>query len=227
LYLDFEYKSNETKKNYQKNDFIFYLIYLVIFTTIGVTVFATESLVYVERLRLNNNDNCRRWGMWLIIPNLALAFMASLCFTLASIFNWCDYRSMRVTGILNHSADKYGGSVFKAPSDRYLFIYKLFIKIFLLSSNMTSPLKKQQSYLHQTPISGHDYPNTFYQISGSNVNQNPLGYPPPPSYGAPMHQHGGTGPFNPGFQTAAGLFGYSRPSSPISPIYPHPNVSYK
>ena len=92
--------------------------HLVIFTTIGVTVFATESLVYVERLRVDLNDNARRWAMWLIIPNLVLSFLASLCFILASIFNWCDYRSMQVTGILSHSVDKYGDSVFKAPSDR-------------------------------------------------------------------------------------------------------------
>jgi hypothetical protein len=81
----------------------------VVFTTIGVTVFANESLVYVDRLHINNNNNCRRWGMWLIIPNLALSFIASLCFILASIYNWCDYRSMQVTGILSHTADKYGG----------------------------------------------------------------------------------------------------------------------
>lgn len=84
-----------------------------------MTVFATESLVYVERLRLNTNENPRRWAMWLITPNIVLSFLASLCFTLASIFYWCDYRNMEVTGILTHSADKYGGSVFKAPSDRY------------------------------------------------------------------------------------------------------------
>ena len=110
--------------------------FLVIFTTIGVTVFATESLVYVERLRLNNNDNCRRWGMWLIIPNLVLSFAASLCFVLASICNWCDYRTMQVTGFLNHSADKYNGSVvFKALSDRYLFIKKTIknVTFFLIS----------------------------------------------------------------------------------------------
>lgn len=93
---------------------------LVIFTTIGVTVFATESVVYVERLRVVNlNDNSRRWAMWLVIPNLVLSFLASVCFILASVFNWCDYRSMQVTGILSHSVDKYGDSVFKAPSDRY------------------------------------------------------------------------------------------------------------
>ena len=91
----------------------------VIFTTIGVTVFATESLVYVERFRLNYNVNPRRWGMWLFIPNLVLSFLASLCFILASIFNWCDYRSIQVTGTLSHVANKHGGSVFKAPSGRY------------------------------------------------------------------------------------------------------------
>jgi hypothetical protein len=92
-----------------------------------MTVFATESLVYVERLRLNINVNCRRWGLWLITPNIVLSFLASLCFILASIFNWCDYRSMHVTGILNHSIDKYAGSVFKAPSDRYLKPRHIFI----------------------------------------------------------------------------------------------------
>ena len=91
---------------------------LVIFLTIGVTVFATESLVYVDRLRLENNINPRRWGMWLIVPNLVLAFLASICFIVASILNWCDYRSMQVSGILNHSVDKYADNVFKAPSDR-------------------------------------------------------------------------------------------------------------
>ncbi|CAF1047745.1 unnamed protein product [Adineta steineri] len=177
-----------------------------IFTTIGMTVFATESIVYVERLRLNNNDNPRRWGMWLITPNIVLSFLASLCFIFASIFNWCDYRSMQVTGILSHSVDKYAGSVFKAPSE----------------SNMTSGLKKQQQqYLHPQHLPGHDYPNTCYQINGTNNNnQNPLGYPPPPSYGAPIQQNGSNGAYNPTFQNSAGLFAYSRPSSPI---YPHSN----
>jgi len=93
---------------------------------------------------------------------------------------------------------------------------------------MTSAMKKQHQYLQQQQISAQDYPNTCYQISGSNNNQNPLGYPPPPSYGAPMHQHGSGGAINPAFQTAPGLFGYSRPPSPMSnPMYPHPNVSYK
>jgi hypothetical protein len=90
---------------------------------------------------------------------------------------------------------------------------------------LTSPLKNQQSYLHQQPMPAHDYPNTCYQISGTNGNQNPLGYPPPPSYGAPIHQNGSNGAFNPAFQTAPGLFGYSRPASPINPMYPHTNVS--
>ncbi len=89
---------------------------------------------------------------------------------------------------------------------------------------MTPAMKKQHSYLHQQQMPGHDYTNTCYQIHGSNNNQNPLGYPPPPSYGAPMHQHGNTGAVNPAFQTAPGLFGYSRPPSPM---YPHSNVSYK
>lgn len=148
--------------------------------------------------------------MWLIIPNLVLSFFASVCFVLASICNWCDYRSMQVTGILSHSVDKYSGSVFKAPSD---------------SSNMTSAIKKQHQYLQpqQQISSGHDYPNTCYQIGSSNNTQNPLGYPPPPpSYGAPMHQGGSGGALNPGYQNTQGLFGYSRPGSPM---YPHSNVS--
>ena len=95
-----------------------YLNHLVIFITIGVTVFATESLVFVERLRLDNENNPRRWAMWLMIPNLVLACLASICFLVGSILNWCDYRNMQATGILNHSVDKYGDSVFKAPSDR-------------------------------------------------------------------------------------------------------------
>lgn len=174
-----------------------------IFTTIGVTVFATESLVYVERLRVNNNENPRRWGMWLILPNTILSFLASICFILASIFNWCDYRSMQVTGILSHTVDKYGGSVFKAPSD---------------TSNMTSAMKKQHSYL-QRQMSSQDYPNTCYQLNGSNNNNNnsnSMSYPPPPSYGAP-HNHPGV--HNPAYQTT---LGYSRPNSPMS--YPHSNL---
>ncbi|CAF1466994.1 unnamed protein product [Rotaria sordida] len=172
-----------------------------IFTTIGVTVFATESMVYVERLRLDDNDYPRRWAMWLFIPNLILTFVASLCFILASIFNWCDYRSMHATGILSHTVDKYGGSVLKAPSD---------------STNLTSGTKKQHQMI------GQDYPNTCYQINGSHNNQNPLGYPPPPSYGAPMHQYAGTTNIpNPTFQTTQGLFGYSRPPSPM---YPHSTI---
>ncbi|CAF2054051.1 unnamed protein product [Rotaria magnacalcarata] len=176
-----------------------------IFTTIGVTVFATESLVYVERFRLNNNENPRRWAMWLFIPNLILSFLASLCFILASIFNWCDYRTMKATGILSHAVDKYAGSVFKAPSE---------------STNITSGTKKHQ-YLHQQQMNGQDYPNTCYQLNGSKNNQNTSSYPPPPSYGAPMNQHSGNGPSNPAFQTTQGLFGYSRPPSPI---YPHSNL---
>ncbi|CAF0790338.1 unnamed protein product [Rotaria sp. Silwood1] len=171
-----------------------------IFTTIGVTVFATESIVYVERFHLNNNDYPRRWAMWLFIPNLVLSFLASLCFILASIFNWCDYRSMHATGILSHTVDKYAGSVLKAPSD---------------STNITSGAKKQ----HQ--ITGQDYPNTCYQINGSNNNHNPLSYPPPPSYGAPLHQYAGPNAHNTTFHTTPGLFGYSRPPSPM---YPHSTI---
>lgn len=95
------------------------LIHLVIFITIGVTVFATDSLVFVERLRVDNNEYPRRWAMWLMIPNLILAFLAAVCFLLGSILNWCDYQRFRATGFFNHSVDKYGDSVFKAPSDRF------------------------------------------------------------------------------------------------------------
>ncbi|CAF2803347.1 unnamed protein product [Rotaria sp. Silwood2] len=164
-----------------------------IFITIGVTVFATESVVYVGRLGLDNNENPRRWGMWLLIPNLVLSFLTSLCFLIASLLNWCDYRSMEVTGIFSHSVDKYNGSVCKAPSE----------------SNTTSALK------HQYPH--HDYPNACYQINGLNNNQpNPMGYPPPPSYGALV---------NPSYQpTPPGLFGYSRPGTPtMNQMYPHAN----
>lgn len=87
---------------------------------------------------------------------------------------------------------------------------------------MTSGIKKQQQYMHQQQIPCQDYPNTCYQIGGSNNNQNQLGYPPPPSYGAPMHQSGGNGAHNPAYQTTPGLFGHSRPPSPM---YPHSNVS--
>jgi hypothetical protein len=99
-------------------------LFLVIFVTIGVTVFATESLVYVDRLRLSNNDNPRRWGMWLLIPNLIFSFVTSICFIVASILYWCDYRSMQVTGIFSHSGYKYNDSVSKAPSDRLIFYLK-------------------------------------------------------------------------------------------------------
>jgi hypothetical protein len=41
-----------------------------------------------------------------------------------------------------------------------------------------------------------------------------------------MHQQGNAGTLNPAFQNAPGLFGYSRPPSPINnPVYPHSNVS--
>ena len=206
-------------------------LFVVIFTTIGVTVFATESLVYVDRLRLDNNANSRRWGMWLIIPNLALSFLASICFILASIFHWCDYRSMQVTGILTHSVDKYGGSVCKAPSDRYGRLPSIkrnsgfcFYRYF--SSNTTSGMKKSNPYMHQQQIPTQDYPNTCYQIGSTNNNQNAISYPPPPSYPAHMHHQGNGGAVNPAFQSASGLFGYSRPPSPMNhPMYPHPNVS--
>ena len=58
--------------------------------------------------------------MWLQIPNLVLSFCASICFIVAAILNWCDYRSMQVTGIFSHSFDKHGGSVCTAPSDRLI-----------------------------------------------------------------------------------------------------------
>jgi hypothetical protein len=89
---------------------------------------------------------------------------------------------------------------------------------------MTIGGKKQHHYLHPQHTPAQDYPNTCYQISGANNNQNPLGYPPPPSYGAPGHHHGNAGAYNPAFQTTPALFGYSRPASPM---YPHANVSYK
>ena len=85
---------------------------------------------------------------------------------------------------------------------------------------MTSAIKKQHHYLNSQQMTGQDYPNTCYQLNGTNNNnQNPLGYPPPPSYGAPMH--GNTGGINSAYQTTPGLFGYSRPPSPM---YPHSNV---
>lgn len=87
---------------------------------------------------------------------------------------------------------------------------------------MTSGMKKQHSYVNQQAMPGQDYTNTCYQINGSNNNQNPMNYPPPPpGYGAPMHQQG-----NPPHTNNPGLFGYSRPSSPLNnPMYPHSNVS--
>ena len=182
---------------------------LVVFVTIGVTVFANESLVYVERLRLENNENPRRWGMWLIVPNLVLAFLASICFIVASILNWCDYRSMQVTGILNHSVDKYGDSVFKAPSDRLIdfFSPSPALDRVLLTSNMLSAIRNQ------------DYPNAFYQLNGLNPNgTNPMQYPPPANpYAAAMNQA-----YQP---TPPGLFGYSRGGSPtMNPPYPYSHV---
>jgi hypothetical protein len=57
--------------------------------------------------------------MWLLIPNIVLSFISSICFIIAALLNWCDYRSMRVTGILSHSGDKYNGSVCKVPSERF------------------------------------------------------------------------------------------------------------
>jgi hypothetical protein len=71
-------------------------------------------------------------------------------------------------------------------------------------------LKKQYQY--------QDYPTACYQLNGLNNNQqNPINYPPPPSYPGPG-----------GYQlTPPGLFGYSRPSSPtMNPMYPHSNVSW-
>ena len=81
--------------------------------------------------------------------------------------------------------------------------------------------------MHQQQATTQDYPNTCYQIGGTNNNQNPVNYPPPPpSYPNQMHQHGSTGVLNSAFQNTPGLFGYSRPPSPMSnPMYPHANVS--
>ena len=105
-----------------------YLFFLVVFVTIGMTVFATESLVYVDRLRLSNNENPRRWGMWLLIPNLVLSFITSICFIISSMLNWCDYRNMQVTGILSHNIEKLNGSVCKFPTDKLIILLKYFDK---------------------------------------------------------------------------------------------------
>ncbi len=64
--------------------------------------------------------------MWLLIPNLILSFLTSICFIIASILNWCDYRSMQVTGIFNHSDEKCDGSVCKFPTDRWMSSEKYF-----------------------------------------------------------------------------------------------------
>ena len=74
---------------------------------------------------------------------------------------------------------------------------------------------------------GHEYPNACYQINGLTNVQSPLGYPPPPSYAGPIHQQSSAATINPGFSTTPGLFGYSRPASPMNsnPMYPHSNVS--
>jgi hypothetical protein len=74
-------------------------------------------------------------------------------------------------------------------------------------------MKKQYQY--------QDYPNGCYQINGVNNNQqNPVAYPPPPSY---------PGAMNPGYQpTPPGLFGYSTQASPtMNQAYPKSNVSWK
>jgi len=65
--------------------------------------------------------------MWLLIPNLILSFLTSICFFIASILNWCDYRSMQVTGILSHSVEKDNGSVCKVPSEKlaWFFLIKI------------------------------------------------------------------------------------------------------
>ena len=58
--------------------------------------------------------------MWLLILNVVLSLLTSICFIIASILNWCDYRSMQVTGVFSHRDSKYNDSVFKAPSDRLI-----------------------------------------------------------------------------------------------------------
>lgn len=89
------------------------------FATIAVTVFATESVVFVDRFRISLNEYPRRWGMWIMIPYLVLMFLGSVCCFLSSLLDWSDYRRMQVTGILSHSVDKYGDNVFKDPSEKY------------------------------------------------------------------------------------------------------------
>lgn len=161
------------------------------FSIIGTTVFANESLVYVERLNNERNVHPRRWGMWLLIPYLVLSFFTSIFFFISALLNWCDYRRSNISGILNHSVGKFNGSVDKLPSD----------------GNTTTAVKKQFPY--------PDYPTTCYQLNGSNnQQQNPSGYPPPPSYGAQGYQQ----------TPAGGLFGYSRPGTPtMNPMYPYSN----
>ena len=186
-------------------------MFLVIFITIGITVFASESLVYVDRLRLNVNKSPRRWGMWLLIPNLILSFFTSMCFIAASLLYWWDYRSMEVTGILSHSGDKYNGSVCKLPSDRFIFYFKYKSYLhFSLNSNITSGIKRLYPY--------GDYSNACNQLNGLNNNQqNPMSYPPPPTY---------AGAVNPIFQPTSDFFGYSRTGSPTTnQAYPQANVS--
>ncbi len=78
-----------------------------------------------------------------------------------------------------------------------------------LNSNITSASKKP-------PYQQQDYPMSYYQLNGLNNNQqNPINYPPPPSYAGPGYQ-----------PTPPGLFGYSRPPSPtMNPMYPYSNVN--
>ncbi|CAF1048550.1 unnamed protein product [Didymodactylos carnosus] len=139
-----------------------------VFTIIGLTVFATESLAFIERMHTNLNS--RRYGMWLMIPCLTFSFLAALCFIVAAILNWYDYKSMKVTGILNHSTDKFG-SVFKAPSE----------------SNMTA-FKHQQLAQTKPIMPAHQYPEACYQLGAVP------GYPPPPSYAPQLN-----GAINPAF----------------------------
>jgi heme/copper-type cytochrome/quinol oxidase subunit 2 len=117
----FAFLSCEYKRSENRIEYIIFIYFLVVFIIIGVTVFAVESVIYVDRLKINNNINPRRWGMWLLIPNLILSFFTSICFIIASILNWCDYRSMQVTGIFSHSGDKLNDSVCKVPSERFDF----------------------------------------------------------------------------------------------------------
>ena len=105
------------------------------------------------------------------------------------------------------------------PDERHA---RILDEIVCSNSNMTTTTKKRHMYNHQPGVPSQDYPNACYQLSGSNSNGQPMGYPPPPSYAGPTHQHGNASVPSSGYPPAMGICGYSRAASPM---FPHSNVS--